>query len=283
MNVWVRVALRLYPPSFRERYGAELAALADDLGPSCRHRLDLFLGAARAWLLPSFSGRDAVRARLQASVSTVWVAWCAGFLLVPAMAKALLDPAGPHTGPTVRALLLVADAALVLGTASALLGAGWIAVRALLPAVRSGQRSLLLPLLPVLVLALVEGAGAAALAVTELTATGRSAPAAWAGAWVAGLLVLVTCAGIGPALTIHRLRPQPRLLRLPGLLALVSTACLVVTTGASVAAALIAQGEARLVGSAYPVVAVIAVGVAAAASASVSSARAVVMLHGQHR
>jgi hypothetical protein len=70
----VRWALRAYPPSFRDRYGDELAALVDDLAPSWRHTADLYAGAARAWLRPRFTGPEPERRRLQASVTTVWVA-----------------------------------------------------------------------------------------------------------------------------------------------------------------------------------------------------------------
>jgi hypothetical protein len=97
MSRLARIAMRLYPPSFRVRYGEELAALVEDM-PASRHAtVDLFVGAGRAWTRPSFAGDGALRLRLQASAATTWVAWCAGFLVVPAMTKALLDP--PPNGP----------------------------------------------------------------------------------------------------------------------------------------------------------------------------------------
>ena len=41
--------VRLYPSSWRKRYGAELEALADDVGPGIAGSLDLVLGAAAAY------------------------------------------------------------------------------------------------------------------------------------------------------------------------------------------------------------------------------------------
>ncbi|MGC2191547.1 MAG: hypothetical protein WA751_04365 [Candidatus Dormiibacterota bacterium] len=52
-----RLLLWLYPPSFRERYGSELAALVEDTLPAPRMTLDLALGAVRAWSGPRFRGR----------------------------------------------------------------------------------------------------------------------------------------------------------------------------------------------------------------------------------
>ena len=130
------LALRAYPPSFRARYGAEMAALVQDVGPSRRTAADLWRGAARAWLRPSFSGADARRQRLQASVATTWVAWCAGFLVAPAVNRWLLDP--PQRGATsgVRTLLDVAQWLWFAGWVAALLGAAPLVARSVLPALR---------------------------------------------------------------------------------------------------------------------------------------------------
>jgi hypothetical protein len=49
--------LRLYPGSWRARYGDEMEALLDERRPGPRERLDLVRGAADAWLHPSTSSR----------------------------------------------------------------------------------------------------------------------------------------------------------------------------------------------------------------------------------
>jgi hypothetical protein len=47
--------IRLYPPAWRRRYGAELAALIAAQPPSFRTSVDLLAGAADAWLNPQSS------------------------------------------------------------------------------------------------------------------------------------------------------------------------------------------------------------------------------------
>lgn len=56
MSRLARIAMRAYPPSFRARYGEELAALVEDLPASRRATVDLFAGAGRAWIRPTFAG-----------------------------------------------------------------------------------------------------------------------------------------------------------------------------------------------------------------------------------
>ena len=91
------LALAAYPPWFRERYGDELAALAQDHGPSARATADLALGAARAWVRPSFTGSpvEVRRLRLLASLSTVWVSWCVVTVGTMATLRLFEDPAAP--------------------------------------------------------------------------------------------------------------------------------------------------------------------------------------------
>ena len=47
-----RLALAIYPPAYRRRYGAEMEALLEDQGPSPAAVIDLLRGAARAHLRP---------------------------------------------------------------------------------------------------------------------------------------------------------------------------------------------------------------------------------------
>lgn len=279
MTPAARWALQAYPPSFRDRYGDELTALVDDVTPSWRHTADLYAGAGRAWLRPAFTGPDATRRRLQASVSTVWVAWCAGFLLAPAIDKALMDPPSPGVDATVHRLLDVSTAVFVVGWTCALAGVALLVWRALVPAWRARQYSALRPLLPAVVLGVVEAVGLVALAVSARTQSSHPTPAmiALGSAWLVGLLAFLVSGGFGPGVTIRRLHPDGAVLRLPTLLAGVLALCLAAMTATSTAAVVIA-GDATLVGLFAPVAAVVAVGVVASSTALVSSARGVLAL-----
>ena len=96
-----RLVLWTYPPSFRDRYLAELAAMLEDTGSGPRIVADLVAGSVRAWARPSFVGDPAerVRRRRLATVSTVWVCWCAVFLASAALLRALEDPPPPGFDP----------------------------------------------------------------------------------------------------------------------------------------------------------------------------------------
>jgi hypothetical protein len=273
-----RWALRSYPPSFRDRYGDELAALTDDVTPSWRNTVSLFAGAARAWLLPAFTGEGSTRRRLQASVTTVWVAWCAGFLLAPAIDKALLDPPAPGADVAVRRLLDVAAISFVAGWVVVLAAALFVG-RALLPAMRERRWSVLRPLLAASVLGPLEAVGLVALAVGARSDASSPAPAlaALGVLWLVGLLAFLACAGFGPGIALRRLRPAESVLRVPALLAGGLSLCLAAMT-ASCAAAVLLAGDARLVGALAPVVVIVVVAAVASWTAVVSSARGVLAL-----
>jgi hypothetical protein len=279
MTPVARWALAAYPPSFRDRYGAELEALVEDVPPSWRHTTGLYAGAARAWARPAFTGPDSVRGRMQASVSTVWVAWCAGFLLVPAMDKALLDPPGPHADATVRRLLDAAAGVLVVGWLVVLIVGALLVSRSLLPALRERRWSVLRPLVPAVVLTAVETAGLVALVAASRSDAPHPSPATvvLALAWVVGLLALLASGGFGAGATIRLLHPSATALRLPTLLSAALAVCLAALTVTGAAAVLLAR-DAALVGSAVPVVAIVAVAAVASSTAVVSSARGVLAL-----
>ena len=279
MTAAARWALRVYPPSFRERYGDELEVLTEDLGPSWRGTADLYLGAGRAWLRPTFPGPDSTRARLQATISTVWVAWCAGFLLAPAIDKALLDPPGPAVDATVRQLLDVSAIAFVVGWGVALTGALLLIGRSLVPALRTRRWSVLRPLVPAVVLGMAQAAVLAALAFATRSAEALRSPAAvaLAIAWLVTLFAFLASAGFGPSLALRQLRPQAAVLRVPTMLASVLSLCLAAMT-ANCVAAVLAAGRPTLVGMFAPVAAVVLVGVVASVTALVSSTRGVLAL-----
>ena len=150
------LALGAYPPWFRERYGDELAALAEDHGPSARATADLALGAVRAWVRPSFAGTpgDVRRLRLLASLSTVWVSWCVVAVGTMATLRLLEDPPAPGLDVRTSGWVLMghistaatALAAVLITAAGSPLG--WRAMRSS-PAVRTLMTG------PLVVLALV--------------------------------------------------------------------------------------------------------------------------------
>lgn len=211
------VAVRAYPPSFRARYGPELAALVEDLPSSPRTTADLLMGAVRVWVRPPLPTRQR---RLQATTATTWVAWCAGFLAAPAVNRALSDPPSAGASGVVRALLSVAYVLFFAGWALALLGAVPVVLAALVPAVRARRWRVVRPLIPALTLGLVEAAGLLAFALSSHPRSGPgpalSGPVIAAIAlWLIGFAVFVASLGIGPALTLTRLEPGGRVLRLP--------------------------------------------------------------------
>ncbi|MDP9094914.1 MAG: hypothetical protein M3N95_18750 [Actinomycetota bacterium] len=273
MNRLSRVALGAYPPSFRNRYGDELAALVEDLPDRRRASTDLFRGAARAWLRPPLSSR---RGRMQASAATTWVAWCAGFLVAPAINRSLLDPPMAGASGGVRTLLNVAYVLFFVGWALALFGAVPVVVRAVVPAARSRSWSALRPMLPALILGPLEVAGLVGLA---LTSHGHSAhpSAAFISAsvlWLLGFAALICSAAIGPAVTLARLEPGVDVMKAPTWLAMPLALTIAALTGCSLVATVIA-GDATLASSSALVYVVLAVGCLASVVALVSSGRAV--------
>lgn len=274
MSVLTRLALRAYPPSFHDRYGAELAALVDDTGTSARVTADLAFGAVRAWMRPTFAGADPVGGRLRATMSTTWVAWCVGFLIAPAVNRALLDQPTPGATGSVRALLDVAYVAFFVGWAGALLGAAPVVLRQVLPALRSRDWRVLRPMLPALLLGLGEAAGLVAIVTTRAGVVGHPSTAAYTGAgiWLAGFIAFIVALGVGPAVSLGRLNPDPVGLRLPTLLTAAVAAALAVATGCSLAAQAIAD-DGTIFSSTVPVWIAIGVAVACSLTALTSSAR----------
>ncbi|MEV4110318.1 hypothetical protein [Nonomuraea sp. NPDC049695] len=258
-----RVALACYPPWFRERYGKELAALVEDVGGGPRALLDLAGAATLAWLRPALAGApDArLRRRLQATLATTWVAWCAGISSVPLLDRLLLDPPQPGTPHAVRVLVSAAWWLVLAGCAVAGTGALQLTLRVLLPA---RDRRLVRPLLPAGLLVGVEAAGAVLLAQPH-----RLSPGFLAGllTWVAGLGAMVLALAVGPVVTLRRARPPVAVMRRPVLLA----AAVAVLLGAvavvdAVAAAMAGRTPLTLAG--------VAIGVGAALCSAVSVTRA---------
>lgn len=272
MTGLARLAVRVYPPSFRARYGAELSALMEDLPASGRTTADLWLGAMRAWVRPAFGGPDGRQRRLQASVTTTWVAWCAGFMIVPAMAKSLLDQ--PSIGPTtpVRVLVHTGEVLLLTGWVVALLGVLLMVPRVLAPALRARPWAVVHPLLPALVL----GLAVPLVLVVFVLANASDEPGVPAlfYLWLAGVAALLCCLGIGPAVSLARLAPGVAVLSLPAWLAAALSWTLALMTGCCIAAVLLA-GQATLLNSPTPVIVVLAIGGMASVVGVTSSSRGI--------
>ncbi|HEV7167889.1 MAG TPA: hypothetical protein VGN49_07970 [Micrococcaceae bacterium] len=272
MTGLARLGLRVYPPSFRARYGAELSALVEELPSSGRTTADLWLGAVRAWVRPVFGGAEGRRRRLQASVTTTWVAWCAGFMIVPAMAKTLLDQ--PSVGPTtpVRVLVYAGEMLLLAGWVVALFGVLLMIPRVLGPALRVRPWAVLGPLLPALVL----GLGVLLVLIVFVLAHASGGPGMQVlfYLWLAAVAGLLCCLGIGPAVSLGRLAPGMAVLRVPAWLAAALSWTLVLMTCCCIAAVLLA-GRATLLNSPAPVIAVLAIGSLASVVAVTSSSRGI--------
>lgn len=239
-GLMTRLALRAYPPLFRERYGAELETLVADTGGGPRTAANLFAGALLAWMRPVLPTalEERRRRRLQASVATTWVAWCAGFLVAPSANRALLDPPVPEMGTDAHALLQVAQWAMVAGWLLVLVAGVPLGLRVVVSAFRDRNRRTLRPLWTPVVLLLIEAAGMGLLLVLRGDDTQQPTTAFMAvfALWTAAFSVLVVTGGLGPALALTRHRPDATSLRLPGLLALGVAVALAITTVTSLGA-----------------------------------------------
>jgi hypothetical protein len=96
--------------------------------------------------------------------------------------------------------------------------------------------------------------------------------------WLIGFAVFVVGLGIGPALTLTRLEPGGRVLRLPTRLTVPIALILTALTGCSLAAAVVA-GDATLANSAITVAVVLTVAGLASLTALVRSSRGMRALH----
>ena len=139
-----QLLIRSYPPSFQHRYGEELNALVDDLGTlGWRDGLNLLRGAPVAWLRPTFLGDASQRRRqrLQATITTAFVAWAATFLAAAGFAKAVDDPPLFAAGDTAQgAFHLAQSSAIALAIAVGIGGlAYWLMI--VIPAVRAHRRN----------------------------------------------------------------------------------------------------------------------------------------------
>ncbi|MEU5597233.1 hypothetical protein [Streptomyces sp. NPDC020298] len=275
INMAGRLALRAYPPSFRERYGGELEALVEDTGGGPGVVADLLVGALKAWLRPvmpdgSAEGR---RRRMQASVATTWVTWCAALYTLPILHFILSEEPWPTPG-LVGGLVDVAQFAMY--------GAGLVLLVGALALLADTSRTgswdawrplvVLIPTLPTWVIAPL------------LLMFASIDPFSY---WVGALAVLGPAASlvtvaVTPAVVVTRCQPSAKVLRL---LALSGVAVALAVTMTGVACVAVVTGVIMNTGDAAHLVTMpmLAVAVAISAAAVVSSGRgARAALHREH-
>jgi hypothetical protein len=268
-----RVALALYPPSWRARYGDEVHALVQESG-SLRDVASLAWRALPAWIWPPAHLHDRP-ARMRASLSTGLLAWSflTGLGLVFAQLTQFqgFHPAG-H--PIIKVSYLVFDAALALSIAAAGLGGLPLWLLMLRRAYREHRRRdvayLLLPLI-------APAAFLAGLWVTVRLVGGANGVSPW---WFLVVTLVgfaaATLAAAGPGLAMRRLQPGGPALRLAATAGGVAAAAIVVAAAAIIAAVtglcLWARGFAGYHHATVPGV-YLALVVVAAAVTAVSAAR----------
>jgi hypothetical protein len=229
-----RMALALYPPSWRARYGDEVHALLQQSGGGLRDVASLAWRALPAWIWPPAHLHDRP-ARMRASLSTGLVAWSflTGLGLVFAQLTQFqgFHPAG-H--PIINVSYLVFDAALALSIAAAGLGGLPLWLLMLRRAHRERRRRdvacLLLPLV-------APAAFLAVLSVTVRLVGGADGVSPW---WFLVLTLAgfaaATAAAAGPGLALRRLQPRGPALRLAATAGGVAAAASVVAAAAIIVA-----------------------------------------------
>ena len=268
-----RVALALYPPSWRARYGDEVHALLQESG-GLRDVASLAWLALPAWIWPPAHLHDRP-ARMRASLSTGLLAWSflTGLGLVFAQLTQFqgFHPAG-H--PIIMVSYLVFDAALALSIAAAGLGGLPLWLLMLRRAYREHRRRdvayLLLPLI-------APAAFLAGLTVTVRLVGVANGVSPW---WFLVVTLVgfaaATLAAAGPGLAMRRLQPGGPALRLAATAGGVAAAAIVVAAAAIIAAVtglcLWARGFAGYHHATVPGV-YLALVVVAAAVTAVSAAR----------
>jgi len=268
-----RLALALYPPSWRARYADEVHALLQE-GGGLRDVASLVWRALPAWIWPPAHLHDRA-ARMRASLSTGLLAW--SFLTGLGLVFAQLTQFQgfrPAAHPIISVSYLVFDAALALSVAAAGLGGLPLWLLMLRRARREHRRrdvaALLLPLI-------APAAFLAGLSVTVRLVGGADGASPW---WFLVLTLAgftaATAAAAGPGLAIRRLQPRGPALRLAATAGGVAAAAGVVAAAAIIVAVtglvLWAPGFAGYHHAAIPGL-YLALVVAAAAVTAVSAAR----------
>jgi hypothetical protein len=207
-----RLALGLYPPAWRDRYGDEILALLDESGGGPVAALSLAAQALPMWICPPRHLYDA-EARMRGSVATVLAAWSllAGVGIV-FMQLSQLRGFAPPDHPVIGLSYLAFDAALGISVLVAAAGGVPLWLAMLRQARRAGGRRDLAGLaLPVAVP--VGYLLAAALMVKLVRHPEASGPWWFIGFTVAGFLAVIVAAG-SLIVAMRRLRPRGWAVRL---------------------------------------------------------------------
>jgi hypothetical protein len=238
-----RAVLATYPPSFKDRYGAEQRALLEDLGTKGTTS-NLAAGSARAWLTPSFGERGPQwrRQRLLATASTIWVMWVAAFFGTMTWIRSVGDPPVPamQTGWGGN-LNQIATTTFMIGVISVALLVITLFVSVVARVRRNDTWRELTPLIPFgVMLAIVAGTAIAisqirwsslVLASPEYANYPQTFPPWFVVlllAWVALLIPLIITAVIVPLRVLRKVGVRPELLRVSVVLGAVPVLCLVV-------------------------------------------------------
>lgn len=137
-----RLVLASFPARFRARYGDELEAVTDECGSGWRITADLAAASALQWMRPTFSGRPAEsrRQRLQATTSTVFMAWAVAAVAVAVFARGVDDQPVPGLKSWGWTSYVVGQGVFFVSGA-AVLAAGFVYwVRVVVPAWRRRDR-----------------------------------------------------------------------------------------------------------------------------------------------
>lgn len=199
------LALMLYPPAWRERYGDEVRALLEETGTGPATLASLAVRAMPAWLNPPRHLHDR-ESRMRASVGTVLLAWAAltGAGAVFVQLTQLQGFRAPGH-PLVQWCYLVFDAALAVSVLTTAAGG----VPLWLQMIRLARRQRRRRELGWLSMALLVPAGYLAAALIALTVVhDPEASGSW---WFAGFAILgfgaAGLAAAGPAVALKRLAP----------------------------------------------------------------------------
>jgi hypothetical protein len=267
-----RMALALYPPSWRARYADEVHALLQESG-GLRDVASLAWRALPAWIWPPAHLHDR-SARMRASLSTGLLAWSflTGLGLVFAQLTQFqgLHPAG-H--PIIKVSYLVFDVMLALSIAAAGLGGLPLWLLMLRRAHREHRRDVAYLLLPLI----APAAFLAGLRVTVGLVGGADGVSPW---WFLVVTLVgfaaAAAAAAGPGLAMRRVQPRGPALRLAATAGGVAAAASVVAAAAIIVAVtglcLWARGFAGYHHATIPGV-YLALVVVAAAVTAISAAR----------
>jgi hypothetical protein len=186
-----RLILAAYPERFRDRYGDELATVADDCDGGWRVTFDLAVSAVKARLNPDpiISTSGGRRLRLETTTGTVFVLWVWSTVAVALFARAVDDQPVPGLRSWGWGAYAVGNIIFTLSAAAFLVVgfAYWLLV--VVPAIRTKNRATLVPAVVPVAVAVLWLAGTGLLAAAthhirpgnyrHITAQGPHTVAGW--------------------------------------------------------------------------------------------------------